>query len=42
MEVLIARMECDTANVAKRIAALVIDSFQGPNVDLTQQVYKTS
>ncbi|XP_065883679.1 condensin-2 complex subunit G2-like [Dysidea avara] len=38
MEVLIARMECDTANVAKRIAALVIDSFQGPNVDLTQQV----
>ena len=33
-----ARMECDTANVAKRIVALVIDSFQGTNVDLTQQV----
>ena len=33
-----ARMECDTPHVAKRIVALVIDSFQGIKVDLTKQV----
>lgn len=33
-----ARMECDSAHVAKRIVALVIDSFQGTKVDLSQQV----
>lgn len=38
MDDLMARMECDTAHVAKRIVALVIDSFQGTKVDLSQQV----
>lgn len=38
MEDLMTRMECDTAHVAKRIVALVIDSFQGTKVDLSQQV----
>ena len=33
-----ARMECDTPHVAKRIVALVIDSFQGTKVDLSKQV----
>ena len=34
-----ARMECDSPHVAKRIVALVIDSFQGTKIDLSQQVY---
>jgi len=33
-----ARLECDTARVAQRIVALLIDSFQSTNIDLTQQV----
>lgn len=40
MEDLMARLECDTAHVDKRIVALLIDSFQGTNIDLTQQVDK--
>lgn len=38
MEDLMARMECDTPHVAKRIVALVIDSFQGTKIDLSKQV----
>ena len=38
MEDLMARMECDTAHMAKRIVALVIDSFQDTQVNLSEQV----
>lgn len=38
MEDLMARMECDTAQVAERIVALVIDSFQDTQVNLSEQV----
>ena len=38
MEDLMARMECDTAQVAKRIVALVIESFQDTQVNLSEQV----
>lgn len=33
-----ARMECDSSHVAKRIVSLVIDSFQGTKGNLSEQV----